>query len=109
MKRTWLIPLIIFILLAVAWGFRWEYPATKAVDGGIVKWKVDRWSGETFMETYGAKKAGEVQIQSNSYSWLTRDVATAIWMGGMVASVLWLAYLVYIGPAIRRSREREDV
>lgn len=54
MRRKWIIPLVLWALLLVAWFFRWEQGPTTQLgnDLKIVHTK-DRWTGQAWIVVYG--------------------------------------------------------
>lgn len=55
MKRKWVIPLIICILLIAAYAFRWEQgPTLTEKDLKIIPLR-DRWTGQVWIKTYGIR------------------------------------------------------
>jgi hypothetical protein len=56
MRRRWIIPFAIFIILILAFIFRWDYGPTTTYNSGAfkVQHKVDRWTGRPWVVLYGA-------------------------------------------------------
>ena len=50
--KTWKLPAIILGILILAFVFRWDNTASSTSDGVITKYKVDRWNGDTWQETF---------------------------------------------------------
>jgi hypothetical protein len=55
MKRAWIIPAVICLLLLVAWPLRWEKGPTQSVSGQKIKiiHLQDRWTGQAWIDLYG--------------------------------------------------------
>jgi len=53
MKRIWIISLVIFFLLLLAWSFRWEKGPEQSLSN--LKWihMRDRWTGQAWIALYG--------------------------------------------------------
>lgn len=112
MKTSKVIPAVVLVLLLVAWLYRWNYVASKTYSNGVVRWKIDRWTGYRWVEVYTAEygniNSGErpAYIAPRMYSAALRyrKIATRIWYGLVAADCVWLAALL-IAPAVRRKRE----
>jgi hypothetical protein len=57
MRRRWVIPLFILIVLVIAFGFRWKYGPTTIHNSGAIKVQhnVDRWTGRPWVVVNGAE------------------------------------------------------
>ncbi|MEG3071310.1 MAG: hypothetical protein RQM92_11285 [Candidatus Syntrophopropionicum ammoniitolerans] len=56
MQRKWLIPLVVCILLVVAWCLRWEQGPTQTENELQIIHLKDRWTGQAWISTYGRKR-----------------------------------------------------
>lgn len=101
----WAIPFILFLALVSAMVFRWDYAATKSGDGlYVAKWKIDRWTGQKWVERYGPTTMDEVPLKTSNRerAWSKRNVYTNIWKWLVVGAVIWLI------PSIFISRIKEE-
>lgn len=105
--RPWLTPLVVLIILLLAFAFRWDYNASKTYDWGVVKWKTDRWDGRKWAEVYEVMTSNG---QSNSFvyevpydregnllkgdlrrsAYKKRNLATAVWGTSVIGASIWL-------------------
>ncbi|RPF47104.1 hypothetical protein EDD75_1377 [Thermodesulfitimonas autotrophica] len=55
MKRAWIIPAVMCLLLLAAWPFRWEKGPTQTVNNGALKivHLRDHWTGQAWVALYG--------------------------------------------------------
>lgn len=98
MNKKWVLPAEVLILLLGAWYFRWDYRATKTVDAGIYKWKVDRWTGQGWVERYttgngwyrSSFKTYAIEPFTSKRPYYYRNLATRIWQGAVLIAILWL-------------------
>lgn len=106
-------PVIIACLLLIAltamWAMRWDYGATNSVDAYVLKWKIDRWSNQGWVEMYthkgiveqakwpGTDVTGKAQAE--------RDRLTIYWLYAVTASIALLLWGLLIYPYFKRRRE----
>ena len=102
-----LIPIMIFILLIVAFAFRYNIEASKTESTGVIKWERDRWTGDLWLKAYVVDKDGvkDVVILSDSNG---KDASaedekqavnlkkslTAIWSILLILNLGWMIYLI---------------
>lgn len=61
-----IISIVLMIILTVLLGagyFRWDYRAQKTTDTLVVKWKMDRWTGQMWRETYRALNTSDEPLK----------------------------------------------
>lgn len=115
MSRPWVYPCVIIALLLLALAFRWDYKATKNAELYVAKWKVDRWTGQTWAELYSPNCEYEEfpdtvrfgpyhPTERDEAAWSKRHTLTRVWNGLLVFSVIWLLYAAWLGPSLRRRR-----
>ena len=51
MRKPWKAGIILLLLVSAA-VFRWNYVATNTIEQSVVNWKVDRWTGQGWIEKY---------------------------------------------------------
>ena len=104
-KKVWLTPIIILALLFAAWALRWDYTATKTYDSGVVKWKIDRWTGQAWVELNIAKdwtiKDKPALPLLADDPWQKRQNVETAWKCAVGLSIFWLLYTIRIGPWIK--------
>lgn len=116
MKRSWIIPLIVLILLALALAFRWDYNATKTYNDGVSKWKTDRWTRQGWIEVYSTNGVqGEAPTNAAAWAvadkpyiascWAARKAWTTRWYAATGAALSWLFYAAWGGPWLRKKRK----
>ncbi len=102
--KIWIIPLVILVLLGTAWIFRWDYGATKTVDTGVIKWKVDRWTGQGWMEGYMFSPESDNPelppyineipiypgVTDKDKAWKLRKQKSYIWIFATILTTGWL-------------------
>ncbi|RJX23246.1 MAG: hypothetical protein C4570_00280 [Ammonifex sp.] len=103
--------MIALLLLALA--FRWDYKATKSEGLYIVKWKVDRWANQTWVELYRPSGFREYPNKLPGYNyptskdkaaWSKRHTLTRVWTGVFLVSIAWLLWAAWLGPSLRKRR-----
>ncbi|GAB6180969.1 hypothetical protein JCM14036_22880 [Desulfotomaculum defluvii] len=52
MGKKLLIALFIMFVLIIMWSTRLDYLASKNYNTGVTKWKIDRWTGQVWIEEY---------------------------------------------------------
>lgn len=98
MNKKWVLPAVVLILLLGAWYFRWDYRATKTADEEIYKWRVDRWTGQGWVEKYSTGdrwhsssfKTYAIEPFTSKRPYYYRNLATRIWQGAVLIAILWL-------------------
>jgi len=98
MRKTWLLPIFITVILIVLWVNRWEYTATKTTNYKIIKWKTDHWTGQVWMETYKIQSFAEladVKIEPmqplvSKDPKKTETNYTIMWIVSLGINALWL-------------------
>lgn len=68
MRRLWLFPLMILIILLLAAQFRWEKGPTQTEDGYCVVHLLDRWTGQSWYSLYGGIEVKEGKEVTPYYS-----------------------------------------
>lgn len=58
MKRKWIIPLALCLLLLIAWFFRWERGPTQTDEKLKILHLRDRWTGQAWVALYGEDRYG---------------------------------------------------
>ena len=102
MNPKWKLPLIILLLLLVAFALRWDTKATKTHDQGVAKWVTDRWTGDTWQLSYKSKGVYEFLANRNrkesqaetDAAYRKRTTATIIWIVLFSLILGWLFYTV---------------
>jgi len=107
-KKPFMIPAVIFVLLILAYVFRWNYTVTQTVNNSSVHYKIlhkeDRWTGNRWLEIYGYDSDGvrsgdqlaclpngiEAKGKQEDDVYNRRDGATAIWWLLFIADAVWL-------------------
>lgn len=107
LAKKWIFPCIILVVLAGMFFLRWECKATVTVAGGkgVHKYKLDRWTGRMWLETYLLTDQGPAaanQLVSSPFSlgereqakieeWarVERDFLTAIWFDLLILCSAW--------------------
>ena len=109
MRKTWLLPIFITIILMVLWFNRWEYTATKTTNSRVIKWRTDHWSGQIWMETYLPKATSSQVIIEPMQPLVSKDPKktetnyTILWVISIGINALWL---LVVTP-IDKSKEKE--
>jgi len=114
MRKTWLVPIVIIVILMVSWFNRWEYTATNTVNHKIIKWKTDHWTGQVWMETYRPpsimSNTSEVKIEPiqplvSDNPKKTEVDYTTYWILFIGFNVLWLLFAIMFSD---KSKEKES-
>ena len=111
MRKTWLLPISITIILMVLWFNRWEYAATKTTDFRVIKWKTDHWTGQMWMETYltSSTKPGvkiePIQPLVSKDPKKTEANYTMWWIISLGINALWL---LVVTPLDSKKKEKES-
>lgn len=120
MKKPWIPPLIILIMLLLIWIFRWDYTASKSHGDIIEKWKIDRWSGQRWVELYSPRGYYEIaikegqKIDKNSLPSQTKkakdkkDLYTGIWRLVIYICIAWLMIVFFIVPWLKKKKDRNN-
>lgn len=99
MNKRWILPVALILILVGLFAFRWDYKASKTYNGGVVKWKTDRWTGRVWMEVYSLgdngpiafeRLASPLPVEGEIYARHERGVLTWIWSDGVILCATWL-------------------
>lgn len=107
MKKLWILPCLLLVLLLLAWFFRWDYGASKTYSDGIAKWKIDRWTGQGWMEIYTAKGFSEIPVKPHSTDkpYYYKIFATNSWRVSVAIITIWLLYIIQIGSYLKKRKQ----
>lgn len=113
MKKVLMLPLILFVLLALAWALRWENISTKTYNNGVLKWKKDKWTNFVWIEIYGASNGILTVEERPAYNdkdsidrvWQARNRATIVWRILIGADCLWMLLALII---FAKKSQKED-
>ncbi len=93
------IPVVLLVLLLLAYFTRWHTVATKTVDNAAYKWAEDRWTGQVWVRAYRTRAdfferpdpraVDELGLRSirNTLSWT--------WDGVAAATLAWLFWSLW--------------
>ncbi|HAS04154.1 MAG TPA: hypothetical protein DCR71_00030 [Dehalococcoidia bacterium] len=114
MKHPLTAPIIILIVLLLAWVFRWDYVATKTLDDGatVIRYKTDRWTGYKWFDVYSVKNEipsfsspiykEDLQSAQGKKAWRLDKIAKIIWYSLAGLDAVWIAFTVIL---LRRKTE----
>lgn len=96
-KYKWLVPLVLAIILLVAWAFRWHEIASKTYNDGVVTWTEDRWTGTVWLDAYiiSSEQGAESITRAIKGSAKNAYTATTIWRWAIVLDGAWLAWAIW--------------
>lgn len=99
MRKLWIIPSIILVLLLFAWFFRWDYTVTKTYNDGVAKWKKDCWTGQIWIEVYSLEINSEFPMKpyTTSKPYYHRVVVTNAWKVITLFDVIWFIFIIIKG------------
>lgn len=109
MKKFLALCLCLLVLLSIAWLYRWDYTASKTYDGGIVKWKTDRWTGQAWIETYNTQRIKDYPMPRNTNekeAWSKRNNYTKAWRISFGAIIITATSLLWLQFWLRRPNVR---
>ncbi len=117
--KKFLLPCTILAVLLTLWFFRWDYTATHTVtvtpklewnsvfkkssssttkvEGpNIYKWKLDRWTGQGWLEISNKKGISNQPINpfASHKPYLLRNVFTRTWQLITMLTIIWLSILL---------------
>lgn len=108
MKKTLILPCVMTAILVILWFTRWDYGATKSFDTGVVKWKVDKWVNQGWVEVYSVQGYNEVPRQpgteTSADAWQKRNQLTNYWYGAVAITVFGLV-LLWFGPSVLKRKK----
>lgn len=94
MRRLWAPPLILLVVLLLAFAFRWKVEATKSAGSGVVKWERDRWTARLWINVYGRaavkRLASPLPVGGEDYAKRERDQLTTGWLIAVAGTSVWL-------------------
>lgn len=102
---NWLIPFALLCLLIVLYFNRWDYVAGHS---GVVKYKVDRWTGQHWVEKYRTKYT-EKPITPSTTPYKNRQIATGVWVGLTGLTIIWLLRTAQVEPLARFRKHKEKI
>lgn len=96
-KHHWIIPSVILILLVAAMVFRWDYKAVQTKDFYVIKWKIDRWTGQQWTERFTPAGFKETPRSGNieSEEWDKRKLYDNVWRVVIGVVIIWLVISIY--------------
>lgn len=56
-RKRLFIPLLILVIILLSSMFRWDIEATKTTNNGVLKWEMDRWTGDLWVKYYSVKSS----------------------------------------------------
>lgn len=91
-KHHWIMPSVILILLVAAMVFRWDYKAVQTKDFYVIKWKIDRWTGQQWTERFTPTGFKETPRSGNieSEEWDKRKLYDNVWRVVIGVVSIWL-------------------
>lgn len=103
MKKRYMIPLIILVILLLLMVFRWDTQATRSYDLIAIKWKQDRWTGEVWVFRYDPVNATKVPTRYKEADiQVITTLLTVAWWVILVGDAIWLLI------ALRRKEKHEE-
>lgn len=103
-----IIACLLLIVLTAMWAMRWDYGATKSQDSYVLKWKIDRWANQGWMERYTPQGIVEEPMQPGtnikSAAWAKRVKLNNYWILATIASGALLLSSILIYPRYKRKR-----
>lgn len=94
MKRRWLLPVILLVVLFLALGFRWSIEASNTLNPGVVKWEKDRWTGRIWLKVYGPSFRERLvtppPVEGEDYAKKERAWLTRGWVVATGGTAIWL-------------------
>ncbi len=115
MKDSRFLSVLFLIILLAAWFTRWENVASKTYNDGVVKWKVDRWTGYAWIDVYTLRDIGGMsgptcfeRPASNNEEYFKeairqRDIATNVWRTLIAIDIAWIVASWIVLPATTES------
>jgi len=104
-----MLPLIILAILILLMVFRWDAQATKTINTGVIKWKLDRWTGEYWAFVYSTQSgafsipAGPEEDEEKIAIVKKTDVLNMLWLILFAGSVVW-----FVGTVIIEKKKARD-
>lgn len=109
MKRRWVIPLIVMVILLPLLIFRWEEVAFKTYTNSIAIFEKDRWTGQLYVSQYGGPDDTFYRIPEFAYDYSKKEwdidkaknifhkqkALTAAWWVLLAISAAWLLIEFY--------------
>lgn len=91
MKKRYVLPVIILVILILLMAFRWDTQATKSYNNGVAKWKQDCWTGEIWFYVYKTRFAEKTptRYEEEKIGPITMGLTLA-WWGLFIANIIWL-------------------
>lgn len=101
MRKRWVLPLTILCLLIVAMLLRWETLSTSTVYNSTIKYRLDRWTGQTWVGVYNSRGVLQMKATDRKIDYLDLqrqqrdsdpDTLGAVWRIATGIAALWLIY-----------------
>jgi hypothetical protein len=98
MLKKLIIPTLTLLLIITAFALRWDYKAQKTFDNGVAQWKVDRWTGQHWQETYLDQDFKEIPIgidkSERPQAHNKRNTANGIALLLLLSNIGYIGYII---------------